>query len=150
METCQLLISIIQRALEANTPDGYRKAQAAVAILILSGQLCEGHQRIAKGLINTSDELSQLFAEALREHQAVERLIVFSRNVAGASSYAKAIMMALFPGDPETLPVRIVRAATEDDLQAQLFFTMYSRSEEELEALENISFPVHIVPDGEL
>ena len=149
MTTCDSLIDIIQRALRANSLEGYHAAQAEVAILLLFGGLCEGHQRIAEKLINTSVELAPLFVEALREHQAVERLLAFRRNVEGATEEVKEMMRILFPGDPETLHVRIVRAATEGNLQAQLFFTMYSRTEEELDALENMRIPVHIVPDGD-
>ena len=148
--TCRVLESIITGALEANTPDGYSKAQAEVAILILLGGLCEGHQRIAVKLVNTSVELGPLFAKALREHQAVQRLQIFKQNLQKADVPMREVIRLMFPGDPETLPERIVRAAAEGDLHAKLMFAMYSKTDEEMDAMMAMQIPVSIVHDGEL
>ena len=144
---CQELSKIIAAAVGSGTPDAYNAALPEVALLLLSGELCVGHQRIAARLINTTDDLAPLFAKALRELQGMERLRIFRHNIATLSGDMTEIFGLLFPGEPATLASRILAAAKEGNPRAMMMVRMYSKTEEEMEAMMAIRIPVSIVPD---
>jgi len=101
-------------------------------------------------LINTTDEdLAPLFAKALSELQGMERLRLFKHNISNLSGEMRQLMGLLFPGEPATLALRILAAATEGNHHAIMMLAMYSKTEEEMEAMMAIQIPVRIVPDRE-
>jgi len=139
---------LITKAVGDKTPAGYHQAQAEVAVLLLSCQLGAEYQRIAVELINTTNEdLAPLFAEALRELQGMERLRIFEQNIGNLSAEMRHLIGLSFPGVPATLATRILVAAAEGDVQAKMIVGMYSKTEEEMEAMMATRIPVRIVPD---
>lgn len=68
---CASLKTIVKKAVRTGD---YHVAQVEVAMLLLTGRLCQEHERTANKLVNTSVDPAPLFAEALEELQFVERL----------------------------------------------------------------------------
>ena len=112
---CALLTKIVNAAVQKNTPDTYHEAQAAVAILQLTGSLCEGHTCIAINLVNTTDELAPLFAETLKKLQRVEKMRLFVRRFS-----------SMFPNEPDDMPQRIFEAAAAGNSDAKMLMEMLS------------------------
>jgi len=131
---CRLFHTIVDEAVGRNTTGDYHDAQAAVAVLLLTGRLCGGHERIANKLINTRDELGPLFAEALKELQLVERLRRFARN------FSK-----MFPGEPDDMPLHVFKAAAAGNFAARMLVEMLSIVEPDEES-DDDDIPVRTGP----
>jgi hypothetical protein len=140
-----LLRSIFDRSQSANEFD-LQDLRTQALHLSQSGQLIPRHQVVVQTLVPEGGDLRNRFQIAQELMNKVENMHAHIQQMDPAM---KLLLSLKFSHDEEQWISRILFEASQGDLEAMVFFSMFSKTEEELHELMSRKIEVRIVPNPE-
>jgi hypothetical protein len=117
-----------------------------VLYLLQSGQLSPRHRAVAETLVPEGGDLRSRFQIARELMFKVENMHAHIQQIDPAMKLLLSLKFS--PNEEEWIP-RILFEASQEDLEAMVFFTMFSKTEEEFQELMSRKIEVQIVPNPE-